>query len=69
MGKFSRLISRILDGKSDANIAFGDLRRLLLVLGFQERTKGSHHIFRKEGVEERINVQQEGNQAKPYLPG
>jgi predicted RNA binding protein YcfA (HicA-like mRNA interferase family) len=30
------------------------------------RTKGSHHIFRKEGVEEKINLQKEGAKAKPY---
>ena len=66
MAKPSRLARRILEGRSDANIAFSDLRNLLLSLGFEERTKGSHHIFRKEGVEERINIQREGAKAKPY---
>jgi hypothetical protein len=28
--------------------------------------KGSHHIFRKAGVEEKINLQRDGNNAKPY---
>jgi hypothetical protein len=28
--------------------------------------KGSHHLFRKAGVEERINLQREANNAKPY---
>jgi predicted RNA binding protein YcfA (HicA-like mRNA interferase family) len=49
-----------------ANIAFDDLRALLLRLGFEERTRGSHHIFRRSNVEERINLQREGSQAKPY---
>jgi len=35
-------------------------------LGFEKRVKGSHHLFRRAGVEERINLQREGNNAKPY---
>ncbi len=35
-------------------------------LGFEERIRGSHHIFRKVGVTEKINLQKEGNKAKPY---
>ena len=30
------------------------------------RVKGSHHSFRKEEVEEKINLQRDGNKAKPY---
>jgi hypothetical protein len=30
------------------------------------RVRGSHHIFRREGVAEKINLQQDGNKAKPY---
>lgn len=30
------------------------------------RIKGSHHIFRKQGVEEKINIQKDGAKAKPY---
>ena len=35
-------------------------------LGFEMRVRGSHHIFRKAGIEERLNLQREGNNAKPY---
>jgi len=35
-------------------------------LNFKSRIKGSHHIFYKEGVEEIINLQPDGNKAKPY---
>jgi hypothetical protein len=28
--------------------------------------KGSHHVFRKAGVEEMINLQRDGSNAKPY---
>ncbi|MBA7683415.1 hypothetical protein ES703_91779 [subsurface metagenome] len=30
------------------------------------RIKGSHHVFRKYGVIEKVNLQKEGNKAKPY---
>ena len=26
----------------------------------------SHHVFRKEGVQERLNLQRDGSHAKPY---
>jgi len=66
MSKHERLVRRILGGKADANIAFRDLCALLHSLGFEMRVSGSHHIFRKEGIEEKINLQQDGNKAKPY---
>lgn len=43
----------------DASIGFDDLRQLLLRLGFEERVRGSHHSFRKEGIEEKVNLQRE----------
>ena len=61
-----KLIVQILSGTSDANIAFSDLIALLQYLGFEMRIKGSHHIFRKQGIEEKPNLQKEGNKAKPY---
>jgi predicted RNA binding protein YcfA (HicA-like mRNA interferase family) len=66
MGKYDKLIFKILRGTSDTNIGFGELRDLLLKLGFEERTRGSHHIFRKTDVDERINIQKDGAKAKPY---
>ena len=57
---------RILGGRSDANIGFEELRSWLLRLGFVERVRGSHHVFRREGVRELINIQRDGSQAKPY---
>ena len=64
--KYEEIRARVLQGKSDANINFADLRRLLIWLGFEERIRGSHHIFRKQGVRELINMQQDGNKAKVY---
>ena len=66
MDKHEKLLDRILRRKSDANTPFDDLCQLLRHWGFDERTRGSHHIFRKAGVEERINLQRDGSQAKPY---
>jgi predicted RNA binding protein YcfA (HicA-like mRNA interferase family) len=62
----AKTLRRLLSGTSDAAIRFDDLRSLLESLGFEKRVKGSHHLFRKAGVEERINLQREGNNAKPY---
>ena len=59
-------IFQILSGANDANIAFTDLVHLLPLLGFDVRVKGRHHIFRKDGIEEKPNLQKDGNKAKPY---
>ncbi|QKK02845.1 MAG: type II toxin-antitoxin system HicA family toxin [Pseudomonadota bacterium] len=66
MGKYQKLLSSILSGRSDANIEFDELCRLLERLGFEQRVRGSHHIFRKSGVHERPNLQSTGGKAKPY---
>lgn len=66
MGKYDKLLRRILSGKSDANVTFSDLRQLLIRLGFDERTKGDHHIFTKEGIEEILNLQPKGSMTKLY---
>lgn len=66
MGKYDKLVFQILRGMNDANIAFADLVNLLKHFGFEMRIKGSHHIFRKAGIEEKFNLQKEGNKAKPY---
>jgi predicted RNA binding protein YcfA (HicA-like mRNA interferase family) len=66
MSKYDKILLQVLRGTSDANIAFEDLCQLLRHYGFEERTRGSHHIFRKQGVEEKINLQREGSKAKVY---
>ncbi len=66
MGRYDKLLWRILRGKSDANIRFDDLCQLLRHLGFSERVHGSHHIFRRQGIQEKINLQRDGNKAKVY---
>lgn len=66
MAKYERTLLQILRGASDANISFEDLCGLLLHLGFDERIRGSHHIFTKEGVADILNLQPRGAKAKPY---
>jgi hypothetical protein len=38
----------------------------LIRLGFDERIRGSHHIFTKKGVEEILNLQPKQGKAKAY---
>jgi hypothetical protein len=66
MGKYTKLLTSILSGSSDKNIAFEDLCRLLLRLGFEQRIKGDHFIFSRAGVDEIINLQPLGKMTKPY---
>ena len=42
------------------------MQRLLAKLGFQERIKGSDHIFTRAGVAEILNLQSKGSKCKPY---
>jgi len=66
MGKWAKLLEQVLRGTSDANISFDDLCGLLERLGFERRTRGSHHIFRREGVPDKPNLQKQGKNAKVY---
>ena len=59
-------LRRILGGRADANIAFAELRALLRRLRFDERVRGSHHIFTHEDMVEILNLQPRGAMAKPY---
>jgi predicted RNA binding protein YcfA (HicA-like mRNA interferase family) len=61
-----KTIEKLLRGESDANIRFEELCQLLQAKGFRMRVSGSHHIFTRSGVMERINIQREGSKAKPY---
>lgn len=56
MGKLEKLLLRILRGTSDKNIPFDQLCQLLENMGFEQRIRGSHHIFTKEGVQEILNI-------------
>jgi predicted RNA binding protein YcfA (HicA-like mRNA interferase family) len=66
VSQWEKALGRILRGTSDANIIFSDLCQVLRRLGFQERIRGSHYIFSREGVEEIINLQPKRGMSKPY---
>ncbi|MCI0673592.1 MAG: type II toxin-antitoxin system HicA family toxin [Myxococcaceae bacterium] len=67
MSADDRVLDRVLRGTTDQNIRFEHLCGLLRRLGFQERVRGSHHIFSRTGVIEILNVQpRDGGMAKPY---
>ena len=66
MGKWDKLLERVLRGTSDASIPFNDLCGLLERLGFERRTRGSHNVFRRSDVAERPNLQRAGKNAKVY---
>jgi len=66
MNKHEKLLLKILYGISDSDVPFNGLCGLLNYLGFDERIRGSHHIFTKDYVEEILNLQPKGNKAKAY---
>ena len=67
MASLKKVLESILSGRSDANIRFDALRRLLKSLGFTERVRGGHYIFSHEAIQEIINIQPRGGgKAKPY---
>ncbi len=69
MGKYEKLLARVLRGGGEAGVGFDDLCGLLRHLGFEERARGggsSHRVFKRAGVEELVNLQRAGTNAKPY---
>lgn len=66
MAKHEKLLVKVLRGTADADVPFAALCTLLRRLGFDERTKGSHHIFSREDVTEILNLQPRGTKAKAY---
>jgi hypothetical protein len=66
MGKHDKLLRKVLDGSADASIRLDDLRALLRRLGFEERIRGSHHLFRHPDLDVFVNLQGVRGKAKPY---
>ena len=66
MSQRDKLLVKILRGTADANIPFEQLCQLLRTLGFDERIRGSHHIFSRAGVDEILNLQPKQGKAKAY---
>jgi predicted RNA binding protein YcfA (HicA-like mRNA interferase family) len=68
MSRFDKLLLKLLRGTSDASFAFDDLRYILARLGFDERVRGSHHMFDRDGIPELVNIQRHGGTARMPKP-
>lgn len=66
MSRHEKTLEKVLRGGSDANIRFANLRNLLLAMGFEERIRGSHRIFKRDDIEEIVTLQPRGSNAKVY---
>lgn len=66
MAALEKLMKSIMSGTQDGNINFKDLQKILDILDFQCRIKCDHFIYWKKGIDEIINIQPDGNRAKPY---
>jgi hypothetical protein len=66
MGSYEKLEQKLLNGKSDSDIPFLGICRLLEKLGFEQRIRGDHHIFYRKDIEEILNIQPIGSKGKAY---
>ncbi len=66
MTQTPKIFASVMDGRKDNNIPFADLQKLLDVLGFSYRVKGSHYVYWREGIAEIINIQSDNSKAKAY---
>ncbi len=63
--KNKELLKKIILNTS--NVRFDDFARLVYAFGFElDRVKGSHHIFKRSGITELINLQKVNGEIKPY---
>jgi len=61
----NKILQKILTGSK--NIAYDDFVKLALSFGFYlDRVNGSHHIKKKKGIIEIMNIQNVNGQVKPY---
>lgn len=58
----------VMSGQRDNNIRFADFRSFVISLGFVERIKGDHYVYKHPDPDiiERIVIQPAGNKAKAY---
>jgi len=60
-----KLLQRALD--NPCGLRFAEAIKLAEAFGFRhDRTSGSHHIFKRAGIPELLNLQNVGGMAKPY---
>lgn len=56
MWNVKKTYNKLILGNNDSNITFVELIKMLKLLDFQLRIKGSHHILYKDGIFEIINL-------------
>ncbi|NBV23009.1 MAG: type II toxin-antitoxin system HicA family toxin [Proteobacteria bacterium] len=66
MSREEKPLERLRDFRRDQNWEFGELCGLLQRLGFEMRIAGSHHFFRRPGVNVAINLQPQSGKVKAY---
>ena len=67
MSRRQKFLVQLLNPATATNFDFASLVNLRLFLGFEQRVRGSHHIFTKPKVAEIINLQPSvGNTVRPY---
>ncbi|WP_345123460.1 hypothetical protein [Hymenobacter antarcticus] len=67
MSQRQKFLAQLLSAQNSSNLDFAALVNLLLFLGFEQRIRGSHHLFTKTVIEEIINLQPaNGSSVKPY---
>lgn len=66
MSHQNKILLKVLSGGQDRSMKFHELQKLLYMLGFHCRIRGDHFIYWKEGIDEIINIQPDGNMAKSY---
>ena len=67
MNQRQKFLAQLLNTQNSANLDFASLVNLFVFLGFEQRIRGSHHLFTKIGIAEIINIQPAaGNSVKPY---
>ena len=57
MGKYEKLLAKVMGGDADNNIAFDDLCWLLERRGFEARIKGSHRSYSFSGLPRPLVIQ------------
>lgn len=62
MSKLEKLIQKILSGKP---ISYEEAETFLLRIGFKVKSRGSHHVFTKEGYKKNISIKKR-NELFPY---
>ncbi len=64
MTRIAKLYAKLLAGRS---LTFAEFQTLIVAFGFElDRIKGSHHVYKRAGLIDRVNAQPKGKDAKPY---